>query len=106
VWFYDMESDGYSLDDKRQPVENSDIPDIVKRFHNLENENKRSRTDKSFMVPKDEIKENDFDLSINRYKEIIYEEVDYDPPSEILERVSEIEKEINKGIDELRGLVG
>ena len=70
VWFYDMQADGYSLDDKRGPVKEDDTGDIVKRFHALEKEVQRSRTDQSFLVPFDEIKENDWDLSINRYKEI------------------------------------
>ena len=69
VWFYDMQADGYSLDDKRQPVEANHIPDMVARYHNLGAESTRSRTDQSFMVPVDEIRENKYDLSINRYKE-------------------------------------
>ncbi len=105
VWFYDMEADGLSLDDKRQAVDDNDIPDIVARWDKLKDENKRKRTDKSFMVPKDEIKSNDYDLSINRYKEIEYEEVKYDPPAKILDRVAELEKEISKGIGELRKLI-
>jgi type I restriction enzyme M protein len=105
VWFYDMTADGLSLDDKRQPIDDNDIPDIIKRFGELDNELERKRTEKSFMVPKDEIKENGYDLSINRYKEIVYEEVEYDPPGVILERVAELEEEIMRGVDELRGMV-
>ncbi len=78
VWFYDMEADGLSLDDKRQVIDDNDIPDIVARWGKIGAENDRKRTDKSFMVPKYEIKSNDYDLSINRYKEIEYEEVKYD----------------------------
>ena len=85
VWFYDMKADGYSLDDKRQPVKENDIEDIIKRFHNLEEEKDRKRTEQSFFVDVEEIRENDFDLSINKYKEIEYEEVHYDPPAVILE---------------------
>ena len=70
VWFYDMKADGYSLDDKRQPIEENDIEDIIKRFHDRENEKERKRTEQSFFVDVDEIRENDFDLSINKYKEI------------------------------------
>src|SRR5699024_7340795 len=77
VWFYDMEADGYSLDDKRSLVEENDIPDIVARFNNLEAEKDRERTDKSFFVPVEELRENDYDLSINKYKEIEYEELEY-----------------------------
>ena len=76
VWFYDMKSDGYSLDDKRTDLgHEGDIPDIIARFHNLEGEAERKRTEQSFLVDKDEIKENDYDLSINRYKEFEYEKV-------------------------------
>ncbi len=105
VWFYDMTADGFSLDDKRQPVETNDIPDIVARWDQKDAEAGRKRTEKSFMVPRDEIKENGYDLSINRYKEIVYEEVEYDPPAVILDRVAALELEIMKGIDELRGMV-
>ncbi len=106
VWFYDMKSDGYSLDDKRTKLEESDIPDIVKRFHNQNDEKDNKRTEQSFLVPKDEIKENDYDLSINRYKEIVYEEVQYDEPKVILNRVKELETSILKGIEELEGMIG
>lgn len=101
VWFYDMTADGYSLDNKRQKIENNDIPDIVDRWDTLDEENKRKRTDKSFIVPKRDIKENDYDLSINRYKEIEYEEVEYDAPAVILDRIAELENEILNGIGEL-----
>ena len=105
VWFYDMTADGFSLDDKRQPVEENDIPDIISRWNNPEAEKERKRTEKSFPVPKEEIKANDYDLSINRYKEIVYEEVVYDAPSVILERVAGLELEIVNGVQELRGMV-
>lgn len=74
VWFYDMQADGLSLDDKRQPIEANDIADIINRYHNLKAESNRSRTDKSFMVPVNEIQANKYDLNINRYKEVVYEE--------------------------------
>ncbi|HGY9790038.1 TPA: N-6 DNA methylase [Streptococcus pneumoniae] len=77
VWFYDMKADGLSLDDKRQPISDNDIPDIIERFHHLEKEAERQRTDQSFFVPVAEIKENDYDLSINKYKEIEYEKVEH-----------------------------
>ena len=93
VWFYDMKADGYSLDDKRSEVKENDIPDILKRFHNLKAEDKRKRTDQSFLVPFKEIKENDWDLSINRYKEIVYKEIAYDPPADIIKEIKELDKE-------------
>ncbi|WP_077071197.1 type I restriction-modification system subunit M, partial [Mailhella massiliensis] len=84
VWFYDMQADGFSLDDKREPIKDNDIPDIIERFHNLEAEKDRARTEKSFMVPVQEIIDNDYDLSINKYKEIVYEKVEYPPTSELI----------------------
>ncbi|NMB08283.1 MAG: SAM-dependent DNA methyltransferase [Tissierellia bacterium] len=106
VWFYDMKADGYSLDDKRNPIEENDIPDIIERFNNLDKEVDRKRTEQSFLVPVEEIRENGYDLSINKYKEIEYEEVVYDAPSVILDRVRTLEKEIIKGIDELVKMIG
>lgn len=105
VWFYDMKSDGYSLDDKRNEVEDNDIPDIIERFDNLDKEVDRKRTEQSFFVDKEEIVENGYDLSINKYKEIEYEEVVYDAPSVILGRVKELEKEISQGIEELERML-
>ncbi|MDU7252022.1 MAG: class I SAM-dependent DNA methyltransferase [Clostridium sp.] len=105
VWFYDMKADGYSLDDKRNPIEDNDIPDIIERFSNLDKEEDRKRTEQSFFVPVEEIRENNYDLSINKYKEIEYEEVVYDEPKVILERVRKLEKEITEGIDELERMI-
>ena len=105
VWFYDMQADGLSLDDKRTPQpDKSDLPDILSRWQNLEAEAQRKRTDKSFLVPKAEIAANDYDLSINRYKEVEYEAVEYDPPKVILERLARLEEEIAEGRKELEGL--
>jgi type I restriction enzyme M protein len=106
VWFYDMQADGYSLDDKRteQPGK-SDLPDILARWQKRAAEKKRSRKDQSFLVPKAEIAENDYDLSINRYKEVVYEAVEYDPPRVILKRLAELDEEIAKGREELEGLL-
>ena len=107
VWFYDMQADGFSLDDKRTPQpDKSDLPDILTRWQNLKKEGKRKRTDRSFLVPKDEIAANDYDLSINRYKEVEYEAVEYDPPRVILKRLSTLEDEISKGRKELEGMLG
>ena len=105
VWFYDMQADGYSLDDKRSPVEENDIPDIIARFKNPEAENDRQRTEKSFFVPKEEIVGNDYDLSINKYKQIEYKPVEYPPTSEIMVKLDELEKEIASEMDTLRKLL-
>ncbi len=106
VWFYDMKADGYSLDDRRTPQpDKTDLPDILDRWRKREDEADRDRTDQSFIVPKSEIAENDYDLSINRYKEIEYEEVEYDPPELILGRLRELEAEIAAGREELESLV-
>lgn len=106
VWFYDMEADGYSLNDNRNPIEENDIPDIIECFKNLSDQEKNPRTGKSFMVDKEEIAANDYDLSINKYKEIEYEEVDYDPPHVIIERLESMEKEIADGLEDLKKMLG
>jgi type I restriction enzyme M protein len=107
VWFYDMRSDGFSLDDKRSPQpDKSDLPDILARWQHRKIETARKRTDQSFMVPKAEIAGNDYDLSINRYKEVEYEAVEYDPPQLILARLARLEAEITRGRKELEGLLG
>ena len=106
VWFYDMQADGFSLDDKRAAVAENDIPDIIERFKNLDGEKERKRTDKSFMVPKEEIAENNYDLSINKYKEVEYVAVEYPPTSEIMANIREIEREIGKEMGELEKLLG
>ena len=105
VWFYDMQSDGYSLDDKRTELPGSDIPDIVARFKNLTGEATRARTDQSFLVPKDEIVGNNYDLSINKYKQSIYVEENYPPPREILAEIGALENEIAVGLKELEALL-
>ena len=104
VWFYDMQADGYSLDDKRTPQpEKSNLGDILARWQNRKAEGRRARTDQSFLVPKAEIAGNDYDLSINRYKELKYEAVEYDPPKVILKRLARMEAEIAEGRLELEG---
>lgn len=105
VWFYDMKADGYSLDDKRTVVKENDIPDIIARFNNLDKEEERNRTEQSFFVDKEEIVENDYDLSINKYKEVIYEKVEYPPTSEILADIESLNKEIEKNLEELKALL-
>ena len=105
VWFYDMQADGFSLDDKRSEVKENDIPDIIARFHNLEAENDRLRTEKSFFVSKDEIVGNDYDLSINKYKQTEYVAVEYPPTGEILDELDELERQITEGLKDLRGML-
>lgn len=105
VWFYDMQADGFSLDDKRSAVSENDIPDIIERFRNRDSEIDRERTDKSFMVPKQEIVENDYDLSINKYKKTEYIPVEYPPTSEIMANIREIEMQIGREMDELEKLL-
>ena len=106
VWFYDMQNDGLSLDDKRSPIEENDIPDIIRRFHHLDAEMERKRTEQSFMVPKEDIVENDYDLSINKYKEVEYVPVEYPSTQEILTNLREIEMEIATAMDELTAMLG
>ncbi len=105
VWFYDMTADGFSLDDKRSEVKENDIPDIIERFKNLDKEIDRKRTEKSFMVSKKEIEDNDYDLSINKYKEVEYTPVEYPATSEILANLRNLEAEISKEMDELEKLL-
>ena len=105
VWFYDMQADGFSLDDKRTEIKENDIPDIITRFHNLEAEEGRERTEKSFFVPKDEIVGNDYDLSINKYKKTEYIPVEYPSTAEIMTDIHELEMEIEKGLADLEGLL-
>ena len=105
VWFYDMKADGFSLDDKRSPVSENDIPDIIARFRNLDGEADRKRTEQSFFVPKSEIVENGYDLSINKYKKTEYVAVEYPPTSEILAEIRELQKQIDAGLCELEGML-
>ena len=105
VWFYDMKADGLSLDDKRQEVAENDIPDIIERYNNLDKEAERKRTEQSFMVDLDEIVNNDYDLSINKYKEIVYEAVEYPPTEEIISEIEQIENTIQTEMAELKKLL-
>jgi type I restriction enzyme M protein len=100
-----MTADGYSLDDKRNEIKDNDIPDLLNRYHNIKKEADRARTDKSFLVPFDEIKDNDWDLSINRYKEIIYEEIKYAAPSEIIKDIETLDKERNQALSALKEML-
>ncbi len=105
VWFYDMKTDGFSLDDKRSEISENDIPDIIERFHHLEKEADRERTEQSFFVPKQEIIDNGYDLSINKYKKTEYVAVEYPPTSEILDKLDKLEEEIAAGLKELREML-
>lgn len=118
VWFYDMQADGLSLDDKRTPLTAklvdgggddghavNNLPDILARWQNLDAEAERARTDQSFLVPRAEIADNGYDLSINRYKEIVYEEVEYDPPAKILGELKALEDEIARGLGDLETML-
>jgi type I restriction enzyme M protein len=105
VWFYDMTADGLSLDDKRQPIESNDIPDIVTQWQQRDPQQESDRTAKAFFVPRQEIAANAYDLSINRYKEIEYEEVQYEPPLVILKTLRSLEDEIRQDLDALEEML-
>ena len=105
VWFYDMKADGYSLDDKRTQIEENDIPDIIKRYHNLKDEHDRKRTEQSFFVTKQEIVDTDYDLSINKYKKIEYVPVEYPSTTEIMSDIHGLEMQISAGLAELEDLL-
>lgn len=105
VWFYDMNADGFSLDDKRNSVAENDIPDILARFHNLAGETSRARTEQSFFVPKSEIERNNYDLSINRYKEVVHEKIEYDKPDVILTRIDTLIADIAKQTKQVREML-
>ena len=111
VWFYDMKADGFSLDDKRTPLDgskhdNDNIPDILARWKDRAAEQGRARTDQSFLVPKADIAANDYDLSINRYKEVVYEEVEHASPQEILKQLEELENDIQADLKALGAMIG
>lgn len=105
VWFYDMQADGLSLDDKRSPVNENDIPDIIARYHNLAAEESRERTEQSFFVSKKEIVDNEYDLSINKYKKTEYKPVEYPSTQEIMTELHELELEITKRLAELEEML-
>jgi type I restriction enzyme M protein len=104
VWFYDMEADGYSLDDKRNKIEKNDIPDILEQYNKKDTDTYKE-SKKHFFVDIKEIKDNDYDLSINRYKEIEYEEIEYPPTNEILGDIEKLSNEINSDLEELKKLL-
>jgi len=105
VWFYDMEADGFSLDDKRQKVSENDIPDIIQKWKARDPKTKSPKGDKWFWVDANEIRENKYDLSISRYKEVQYEQEKYDPPKKIINRVLKLEDEIRAQVNEVESLI-
>lgn len=107
VWLYNMEGDGFTLDDKREADEkHNDIPDILERWGNFDEEAKRERTEKSFLVSKDEIVENDYDFSFNKYTKTEYELIEYPPTSEILAELEELNEQMATGLAELKKMLG
>jgi type I restriction enzyme M protein len=101
VWFYDMKADGYSLDQKRDFVDGKgDIPDIVKKF-----KNDRTESRQCIFVSFETIKKNDYNLSISRYKEVEHEEVEYEEPEILIEKVAQLEEEIARELQELKGMI-
>lgn len=123
VWFYEVRADGYSLDDKRnallpeerlgpdaeltpEELERNNLPDVLRRWGMRdEQERARARTEQSFCVPKEDIAAQGYDLSLNRYKEIVHEEVEHRSPEEILDELERIEKKIADGLAQLRGML-
>ena len=105
VWFYDVQGDGFSLDDKRNPITDNDLPDVLARWQSLSDEVSRARTDQSFLVPKANIVAQGYDLSLNRYKEIVHDEVEHRPPLEIIADIEKLEAEIARGLDELKAML-
>jgi len=105
VWFYDMKADGLSLDDKRNEIKDNDIPDIIARFNNLDAEADRTRSDQSFFVPKAELVESNYDLSLNKYKKVDRVVVEFEKPEVILARIKSLQSEIDKAITEYESLI-
>ena len=105
VWFYDMQADGYSLDDKRDKIAESDIPDLIEKWRERSGADLKDRGSKAFVVPVSEIRDNGFDLSIGKYKEERRTVVKYDPPAEIIKKLIGIENEITNDLHALEGLI-
>ena len=106
VWFYEMHADGYSLDQRRQEVQENDIPDVIARWQNLAGEENRSRKDQSFLVPVQEIRDNEYDLSFNKYKEIERVVVEHEDPRTILSRIESLENDIQAALTNLKEIIG
>jgi type I restriction enzyme M protein len=105
IWFYEMEADGFSLDDKRQKVGENDIPGIVKHWKDRSKSKIANRKSKIFTVPADEIRANKYDLSISRYKEIEHKEIEYEKPEAIMEKVIQLEKQIEGDIELIKAMI-
>jgi type I restriction enzyme M protein len=106
IFFYDVQADGFSLDDKRLKIEEDDLPDLLERWRNRDPNKDTDRTARHFFVPADEIRKNRYDLSLNRYQETVYQEEEYDPPQEILDKMMALEKEIMADMEKLREMLG
>ena len=105
VWFYHMKADGFTLDDKRSETAENDIPDIIARFHHPDGEKDRARTEQSFFVPKQEIVDNDYDLSINKYKKTEYVAVEYPPTEDILAELDILNAQVAQEMAELKEML-
>jgi type I restriction enzyme M protein len=106
VWFYDVRADGFSLDDKRNPIEANDLPDVLTRWAaRTTTERDRARTEQSFCVPKGDIVAQSYDLSLNRYKEIVHDKTEHRPPLDIIADIEVLEDEIAKGLAELKAML-
>ncbi len=112
-WFYDVQADGLSLDDKRTPIKDNDLPDLVNQYKAYQaavmagesTEQWADKTQKAFLVDKEEIKTNKYDLSINRYKEVVYEQESYEEPKVILSKLKALENEILADLNELESML-
>ena len=107
VWFYEMQNDGYSLDDKRSKIGKSDLQEIIKQYQSrsISPSSVEQRNAQFFSISKQEIIENDYDLSLSKYKKEVYEEVTYQKPKAIFEKLEGIEANISKGLKELKGVM-
>ena len=106
VWFYNMLNDGFSLDAKRLPIDKCDIPDLLNRFNHLEEEHSRSRTEQSFMVPVEEIRQNGYNLTFNKYSEITNEKKNYRSTEEILDDIEKLNDEVQTSFARIKDLLG
>ncbi|MBR6247462.1 MAG: SAM-dependent DNA methyltransferase [Muribaculaceae bacterium] len=102
VWFYDMKADGYTLDQRRTVCAENDIPDVIARFKNLAAEASRTRKEQSFLVPIEDIRANDYDLSINKYKEVERVKVEYEAPEVIFGKIASLQEDINNAMAEFK----
>ncbi len=105
VWFYEMHADGFTLDQKRTPCAENDIPDVIARFRNLNAEADRTRKDQSFFVPVKDIRDNDYDLTFNKYKEVELKVVEYDAPETILAHIDDLQSQIAEGLTNLKSII-